>query len=203
MTISKGSAYGVRGAPLPADGVVVASDHEARLLLEAARRSKQPYPTLGLIGGDLCHTLGGLRDEGRLRSLDAVTFPVDVAEVSVDGRSHIFVAHCVARSPLWRRAVAVMNAQWFRDWNLGPRAHPNDGVLDVSEARLSLRDLVKVRARLATGSHLPHPDIRVRRAAELRVELDRPLTIWLDGEVADRGRELSFRVDPDALVVVV
>lgn len=203
MTISKGSPYGSPGVPLPDDGVVVRSDHEARLVLEEARRERRPLPVLGLLGGDLCRTLGGRGDEARLRSGDAVTFPVDLGQVLVDGRLHVFVAHCIARSPSWRRTVAAMNAQWFRDWNLGPRAHPNDGLVDVYDATLTLADLPKVRSRLPAGAHLPHPRIRQRRAPGVQVELDRPLSVWLDGEVADRGRVLSVRVEPDALTVVV
>src|SRR5688500_9854272 len=152
MTISKGSPYGSPGVPLPDDGVVVASDSEARAVLEEARREGRPWPVLGLLGGDLCRTLGGgaggKRDEAALRSPVAVTFPVDLGQVLVDGRLHLFVAHCVARSPLWRRAVAAMNAQWFQDWNLGPRAHPNDGLVDVYDAKLTFGDLPKVRRRL-------------------------------------------------------
>lgn len=204
MTISKGSPYGSPGVPLPADGVVVASDHEARLVLEEARRAGRPWPVLGLLGGDLRRTLGGqAKDADGLRSPGAVTFPVDLGQVLVDGRLHLFVAHCVARSPAWRRAFVAMNAQWFRDWNLGPRAHPNDGVVDTYDATLTFGDLPKVRARLPAGAHLPHPRISQRRAAGVQVELERPLSVWLDGEVADRGRVLSVRVEPDALTVVV
>ena len=212
MPIAKGSAYGVPGAPLPEDGVVVASDDEARAVLEEARLAGNPYPPLGLLGGDLCRTLGGGRGgvrgqpgEGRLRSRDAVMFPVDLGQVLVDGRLHLFVAHCVARSPLWRRAIVAMNAQWWRgSWNLGPRAHPNDGLIDVFESHgLSLSDRWKVRRRVPSGTHLPHPGIRERRSQAVQVELERPLSVWLDGEVADRGRQLSIRVEPDALVVVV
>ena len=203
MTISKGSPYGAPGMPLPAGGVVVRSDHEARLALEEARTAGRPWPAIGLLGGDLCRTLGGTGDEARLRSADAVTFPVDLGQVLVDGRLHLFVAHCVARSPSWRRSVAAMNAQWFRDWNLGPRAHPNDGLVDVYDATLTFADLPKVRARLRSGTHVPHPRIAARRAAGVQVELERPLSVWLDGEVADRGRVLSVRVEPDALTVVV
>jgi hypothetical protein len=205
VTISKGSPYGSPGVPLPDGGVVVRSDHEARLVLEEARRQGRPWPVLGLLGGDLYRTLGGggRGDEARLRSREAVTFPVDVGHVLVDGRIHLFVAHCIARSRSWRRTVAAMNAQWFRDWNLGPRAHPNDGLVDVYDAALTLADLPKVRSRLHTGSHLPHPRIGQRRAPGVQLELDRPLPVWLDGEVADRGRVLSVRVEPDALTVVV
>lgn len=203
MTISKGAPYGLPGVPLPADGVVVSSDREARAVVEACRRDRRAFPVLGLLGGDLCRTLGGRRDEARLTTADAVTFPVDLGQVLVDGRLHLFVAHCIAHSPLWRRAVAAMNAQWFRGWNLGPRAHPNDGIVDVYEARLPLRELPKVRRRLPTGTHVPHPAIEARRAPAVQVDLKRPLSVWLDGEVVDRGRVLSVRVEPDALLVVV
>ena len=96
MTIRKGEAWG-ETAPLPDDGVVVSSDLEARQVLTAARLEKRPLPVLGLLGGDLCRTLGGRGDATRLRSDAAVTFPVDLGEVLLDGRLHLFVAHVVAR----------------------------------------------------------------------------------------------------------
>lgn len=203
MTISKGSPYGEPGASLPDDGVVVGSDAEARMVLEACRREGRPYPVLGLVGGDLCRTLGGPGDEGRLRTGAAVRFTVDLGQILVDGRLHLFVSHAVARNRLWTRAVVVMNAQWLGGWNLGPRAHPNDGLLDLYEARLGVRDLLKVRARLPMGAHLPHPAIRERRGRALQVELDRPLPLHLDGSHVGEGRSLSLRCEPDALVVVV
>ena len=57
---------------MPVDGVVVRSDGEARAVVEAARRAGEPVPALGLLGGDLCRTLGGKGDEARLRSADAI-----------------------------------------------------------------------------------------------------------------------------------
>lgn len=202
MTIRKGEAWGAPGA-LPDDGVVVRSDAEARAVLDAARREGRPYPVLGVIGGDLGRTLATPGDEDRLRSPAAMTFPLDLGQVLVDGRMHLFVAHLVARNRLWTRAVVAMNVQWFGGWNLGPKAHPNDGRLDTFDVRLPLRDLAKVRRRLPTGSHLPHPGIEVRRAAAVTFELDRPLPVWLDGEQVDEGRVLAVRLEPDALRVVV
>jgi hypothetical protein len=204
MTIRKGEAWGAPGA-LPDDGVVVRSDAEARQALEAARRDGRPYPVLGLLGGDLARTLAAPGDEARLRSVErgAMTFPVDLGQVLVDGRLHLFASHLVARNRWWTRAVVAMNAQWVGDWNLGPKAHPNDGVLDTFDARLPLGDLWKVRRRLPTGTHLPHPGIAVRRAAAVTFELDRALPVWLDGERVDEGRVLAVRLEPDALRVVV
>ncbi len=100
-------------------------------------------------------------DEARLRSADAMTFPVDLGRVHLDGRDHWFVAHAIVRGRLWiGRAVAVMNAQWLGDWDLGPRAHPDDALLDVTDGALPLGDLAKARKRVRLGTHLPHPALR-------------------------------------------
>ena len=203
MPISKGQPWGAPGS-LPDDGVVVRSDAEARALVEQARKERRPPPPLGLLGGDLCRTLGGGRSgEDRLRSAQAVTFQVDLGVALLDGRIHLFVAHLVARSRLWRRAFVAMNAQWLGDWNLGPRAHPGDGLLDVYEATLPLNQVLAVRSRLRHGTHLPHPGIRERRTAAAQVTLERALPVRVDGVAVGSAKNVAVRVEPDALVVVV
>jgi len=203
MAIRKGEAWGAP-APLPDDGVVVASDAEARAVVTAARNDKRPLPTLGLLGGDLCRTLGGLGDPSRLRSAEAVTFPVDLGEVLLDGRLFLFVAHLVARRRAWRgRAVVVMNAAWLGPLNLGPKAHPGDGLLDLSDGALGWRDRVEARRRARVGAHLPHPAIATRRTRAAQLHFERPVPVRLDGELVGAFRDLSVRVEPDALRVVV
>ncbi|MGI8758575.1 MAG: diacylglycerol/lipid kinase family protein [Acidimicrobiales bacterium] len=203
MAIAKGAPWGVPG-PLPAQGVVVRSDAEARAVVTAARRAGEIPPALGLLGGDLCRTLGGRGDEGRLRSPEAMTLPCDLGSVLLDGRIHFFVAHLVARGSWWRgRVFVAMNAAWLGRWNLGPRAHPGDGLLDTYDARLTPRQALQVRARLPQGAHLPHPGIAGRRAKAVQVDLGRRLPVRLDGEVVAAARALSVRVEPDALTVVV
>jgi hypothetical protein len=195
MTIEKGSPYGEPGS-LPAGGVVASSDREARRELERARLEGRPLPAVGLTGGDLWHTLGGA---GALN----VRFPVDLGEVLIDGRLHYFVAHLVAHTRTWSYTFLAMNAQWLGSWNAGPRAHPGDAVLDTYEAKLGWSDRFKVRSRLAHGVHLPHPGIRERRAPAVQVSLPRSLPVLLDGEDVGEGRNLSVRLRPDALTVVV
>lgn len=202
MTIEKGKPWGAPGA-LPADGVVVRSDAEARAVLEEARRQGSPFPALGLLGGDLWRTLGGTLSEARLRSPAATTFPVDLGEVLVDGRLSLFVAHVLAHNRLWSKGFVAMNAQWRGPWNLGPRAHPGDALLDTYDLCLRPGDLNKVRSRLHSGTHLPHPRIRERRAPAVQVDLDRALPVELDGERIGTGRVISVRLQPDALTVVV
>jgi diacylglycerol kinase family enzyme len=183
--------------------VVVGSDAEARDVVVSARRAGVPVPTLGLLGGDLCRTLGGTGDPARLRSGAAVTFPADLGTVMVDGRQDWFVAHAVARTRLWTRAVLALNAQWLGSWNVAPRAHPDDALLDVYAVRLAPGELTKVRARLPTGTHLPHPGITERRVPSATFTLDHPLVLRLDGTRVGPVHELRFGLEPDALTVVV
>jgi hypothetical protein len=202
MPIEKGEEWG-RHALLPADGVVVHSDAAARAIVEQARRDKAPLPPIGLAGGDLCRTLGGTGDERRLRSEAAMAFDVDLGSALVDGRLVFFLAHLVARARTWTRAVAAMNAEFLGAWDVAPRAHPGDGLLDVIDADLVLSDLLPIRARLRTGTHLPHPRIRVRRTGAAQFDLPRRLAVRVDGVALGTAHTLSIRVEPAAVTVYV
>ncbi|HUR23350.1 MAG TPA: hypothetical protein VMZ73_05700 [Acidimicrobiales bacterium] len=199
MPIGKGDPYGEPGG-LPEGGVIARTDAEAAAALTAARRDRRPFPALGLLGGDLCRTLGGGAGGDELQG---VRFTVDLGEALLDGRLHLFVAHLVARTTWWTRAFVAMNAQYLGDWNLGPRAHPNDGLIDTYDAHLGRNQLLPVRARLHHGAHLPHPGIKERRTAALQVELERPLKVRLDGAGVGKAQVISVRVQPDALTVVI
>jgi hypothetical protein len=205
VTIRKGEAWGEVGG-LPDGGVVVRSDAEARRVVTEARRAGRPLPPVGLLGGDLCRTLGGRGDEARLRGDGAARLPVDVGSVLVDGVQHWFVAHLVVRRSWWRgRIVAAMNAEFVGAWDVAPRAHPDDGLLDVLDVSpaMPLTDRVTARRRLPSGGHLPHPAIAVSRRPAVQFDLDRPTPVWLDGEPVGEARRLSVRLEPDALVCVV
>lgn len=198
MPIAKGQPWGEPG-PVPEGAVEVGSDAEAAAVVSEARRNGRPLPPLVLRGGDLRKTLGA----GAGSSLLGLCFPIDLGEATLDGQPHLFVAHLVARSRLWTRAFVAMNAQWLGTWNLGPRAHPNDGLLDTYEVRLTPGQLAAVKSRLHHGAHLPHPGIGERRAGEVTVELDRPLPVRLDGVVTARASSIVVRAAADALVVAV
>jgi YegS C-terminal NAD kinase beta sandwich-like domain len=203
VTIRKGEPWGEVG-PLPDDAVVVRSDAEAREVVTEARRAGEPIPPLGLLGGDLCRTLGGSGDEAHLRSDAATILPVDLGAVLVDGRLQWFVAHLVARGTWWNgRVVTAMNAQFIGAWDVAPRGHPNDGRLDVLDGDPSLGVRWQVRSRLVTGTHVPHPAIEERHVSALQVDLERATTIHLDGVAVGSARSLSLRVEPDALRCIV
>jgi diacylglycerol kinase family enzyme len=184
--------------------VVVRSDAEARAVVTEARRAGDPVPVLGLLGGDLCRTLGGTGSEERLRSPEAVTLPVDLGAALVDGRLHWFVAHLVARHRWWRgRVVAAMNAQYLGAWDVAPRGHPADGRLEVLDGALPLGQRLAARKRLPTGTHVPHPAIEQLRVTAHQVAFDEATPLYLDGEPLGPARNLSIRVEADALRCVV
>jgi diacylglycerol kinase family enzyme len=203
VTIERGQEWGEPGL-LPEHGVVVRSDAEARAVVEEHRRASKEVPPLGLVGGDLCRTLGGSADPARLRQDGARRLPIDLGAALIDGRLHWFVAHLVAHRGLWRgEAWLACNAQWWGNWNVAPGAHPDDGQLSIVEAAVPVGDRLKVRARLRSGNHLPHPSIRVRRLRAAQVEWAIPRSVWLDGERVGSGRRISVRVEPDAATVVI
>jgi YegS C-terminal NAD kinase beta sandwich-like domain len=205
MTIRKGEAWGEPG-PLPPDGVLARTDREVRAVAEGALVNHGRPPAVGLLGGDLCRTVGGRGDEVRLRSDAAVRLPVDLGHVWLDEREAWFAAHLVARRWWWwGRLFAVVNAQYLGAWDLAPTGHPNDGRLDVVDVSpsMSLRDRLRARSRLPLGTHVPHPAITTRRVTSLDERFDPPLKVWLDGVPEGEVHHLVVKALPDALTVVV
>jgi hypothetical protein len=202
MGIGRGRDWGSAG-DLPDGGVIVGNDAEARRLVTDARRRGEPIPTLGLAGGDLCRTLGGTGDVQRLAT-HGHTVTCDLGSVLVDGRIHWFTAHLVAlHSRLAGRFVVVMNAAFIGSWNLGPRAHPGDGLLDVSDGNLRPSQRIRAVRRLRSGTHLPHPDIATSRVDAFSASFERPVRVLLDGVRVGTARKLAIRVEKDALTVVI
>lgn len=203
MTIRKGEPWGGPGTLAPG-APVVDDDAGLRAIVEAARRANATPPEVGVVGGDLCRTVGGPGDRDRLAK-GGTRLPIDVGRVDIDGTTYWFCAHLVARRRLWwGRAAVVMNAQWLGAWDLGPRAHPNDGLLDRTEGQLPLGDRREARRRARTGTHVPHPALEVSRSAHHELVFDPPVGVWLDGvRVAARANRLVVDVEADAAVIVV
>ena len=135
---------------------------------------------------------------------DAITLPIDVAEAEVDGHVHVFLAHVVARRSWWTgRVWAAMNAEWLGAWDVAPRAHPGDGLLDTLDVSMSLRDRIEARRRLATGTHVPHPAVAQQRIGHAHVTFDTALGVWIDGVRVGDATSLTVRVTGEAVDVVV
>ena len=190
MVIEKGKDWGTPGV-LPPDASVARSNAELRALVSEGAR------VIGVTGGDLCRTLNG---SGSL----SMVFPIDLCRLTADKVDELFVAHCVARNGwLHGPITAVMNAQFIGSWDVAPRSHPNDGVVDVLEITMGVGDRLKARKRLATGTHVPHPLIAQRRVSTAEFHLNRPTKIWLDGEHVTTLNDFTITVEPDTLTIVI
>jgi diacylglycerol kinase family enzyme len=182
------------------DTLEVRNDDE----LAAALSCGDPRPLL-IRGGDLHRSVGAPRGAAATTRL-----PIDVIDVTADDRRLTAVAHVVARRRgrigWWRGPIiALMNVDHRGRWDAAPRAHPNDGWLDVIEVdeAMSWRSRWQAWRRLPTGSHLPHPDIGTRRSRAEMFTFDEPLALWVDGVERGTVRSLSVAVRPDGAVVYV
>ena len=198
MTIRKGEPWGL-SRPVPADAREVSSDAELADLATSARAAGADPPPVVLLGGDLYRTLGGTGDRRRLDDGTAMAFPLDIGVASLDGGGErVFAAHLIARRRRWAGPFAVaMNAAWLGRFYLGPRAHPNDGLLDVTEGELPPTQRLLARSRARTATHLPHPALRTARSPSTELTFERPVPVRLDGRPAGRGRRILVRCEPD------
>ena len=105
-----------------------------------------------------------------LLQIDFRTRPPSTANSSTSSR--IVVAGTIAiqhRTPL-STCLILSNSGILRSRDVLPRAHPNDGFVDVLEVdpKISIRQRAIAWSRSATGSHLPHPNFRVSRSIDFQ-----------------------------------
>ncbi len=182
------------------------SDHEARIIVEAARRSEEKIPVLKLLGGNLAKTLGagGEASVGK-------KFKCDLGSVLIDGRLYWFVSNLAAVKSRWRGDKTswhkgfflAMNSAWLGSLNLATRAHPADGKLDILAGKLKFRENREFRRRAKSGIHLPHSNINYRRAASATHSFEKPVSIYLDGTFVARAENLAIRIEPLALSILI
>jgi hypothetical protein len=229
VTIEKGRPWGAPWAATAGAGPVEAeSDADlARLLAPSlvgggagneerradGARAVAAGAEIVLRSGDLLRTIGLERPRP---PAERYRYPIDVGIAHLgrsadgDGERGVvapFVAHLTVRDrPLVGLgpglSVAVMNAAWLGDLRLGPRAHPNDGLLDVSEGTVGLTQRREADRRARTGSHLPHPGLRTSRVRRWEHSWGRPVPVWLDGVRRGRFRSVVVEVVPDGAAVV-
>lgn len=170
--------------------------HDDRGLAELLAR--HPGARVLLDGGDLFTSLGGQAPA------EPFEMPIDLLEVTADGRQHLAAAHVVARRRGWRgHFVVAMNGTHLGGWNLGPKAHPNDGIVDLTSGSLGLGDRLKARRRAPAGAHLPHPDLTTSRRRSLELHLATATPLFIDGVKVGRVSHLVIAVRGDAGRIVL
>ena len=208
MPIQKGEPWGQRGG-VPPKVINCRHDAEVAATVWAARNGADDggdeLVAVRAFTGDLLKTVGGTQGAPESSGTDVLLLPVDLCVASIDdGEAQPFVAHLVAHHFGWRgEAAAVMNAAWHGDWYLGPRSHPNDGLVDTTVGRLPFRQRLEASRRAKLGSHLPHPALTTTRRSSWSHEFERPTPVFLDGQEPVNARRVSVEVEPDAFILVL
>ena len=179
MTISKHGSYGSQ-VSRPTTLHVLQSD------LEIAQHyvSGDTATPCTVTKGSLAQALG--ISSGRIQNLDPnqqMTL-VDIDLLQIDFRattpstansstsSRIVVAGTIAiqNRTLLSTCLILSNSGLLRGRDVLPRAHPNDGFVDVLEVdpKISIRQRAIAWRRSAIGSHLPHPSFRVSRSIDFQ-----------------------------------
>ena len=193
MTIRTGEEWGEAVDSAPEGTRTAFTDRDVAQALE------DRHPVL-VRGGTLHHSLGSPVGDAVTRRL-----PIDLVEV-VDTSSETRIAASVAnislslRGPLrrWRgRIIVVTNCGECAGVRPCPRAHPNDGVLDVLEVDASMTLFQRRLAwkKAISGSHLPHPSLSVWSGAKFC------LTVQPNEQIVVDGVDLKFTGDVELRVV--
>jgi len=99
--------------------------------------------------------------------------------------------------------VVIASGQFLRGLDVVPRGHPGDGRAEVQVYELGRRERRAMRARLATGAHLPHPRIRSRPARDVVVHAARRLALEIDGVTRPPISDVHVAVLPAAFRLLV
>lgn len=200
MTIEKGVAWGsVEMTPF---NLVVAPDEEA-----AARAIRIGATHVQLLSGDLLRALGVEGSQTRLTPGEpSLHLPCDMLSVSIDDGDPFVAIGSLMIGSRWRPRAWLATGGFLGDLNVTPRAHPNDGVLDVLEfgPGLGVRQLLTIRWRMRRGDHLPHPLLSIRRAAKFDWGSDARggfARVIVDGRIHGRARRVDVVVQPDAFTL--
>lgn len=215
MTIEKGAPW---GSPFHDELPRLSAGDDADLARLAHDHRSDGEPPVIMVGpGDVAATIGAdislIATNGGAARYNR--YPMDLGYLSLGDRAEHaeqtipFVAWVLGHrwpslvrtwSP-WPELI-VMNTPLASGLRLGPRAHPNDGRLDVTVGSLPWRQGREAYRRAGTGTHLPHPRLDVTRGADAEFSPGRRLRVVVDG--VDRGRwsRLSVFVVPDAFVLV-
>ncbi len=194
MTIRKGEQWGHR-VPTP-DVFRVAED-------DADLATHGPGEPLSLRRGDLHKALGG--PTLPRRGCDCTSVPIDALRCLVtltDGQTtERWAASSVAIGTWWSGEFVVVSNSGFLDGlNIAPRSHPNDGEADAVTLRpgMSRRQRFMARRRARTGTHVPHPDISVRRVNSFtRERTHRRERLSIDGRAVAEWQSIDIVVVAD------
>ena len=204
MPISPGSPWGVV-APLPDCPLYLKSDRELGVFLRDHSAKQIHDQSIVMKSGDIPRVLGVLDRPRNAEYLRVVIDAIVVSYTDAVGIEHSDV--CIASLSIARRffrgAISVVtNSGYWRKHEVAPRAHLNDGKLDIFEVsgamRMGQRRMMWKKAE--TGSHLPHPLVSYSQGDFFHWK-GKPQRLVIDGQYVGMVTNVSCRVQSDCAQV--
>lgn len=167
-----------------------------------------PTNRVFLTGGDIARSLGQPQVPAVGSACTEVTIDAMLCDImNSDGQSTLIVAaSSIIVGNYWKgRHLIVSNAGWIGDSNVAPRAHPNDGKVEMLTMRshMSLRQRFLARRKMNTGVHLPHPDLSSAQISTTVIESKGREILVIDGDKISNWTSISITVQPDYWRVLV
>lgn len=196
--IRRGEPWG-HATTMPDDAIIIRSDH--------ALAAADPGRAIFLAAGNIAHSLGNPAIPSTGDACTEVSIDAMICSIVVNGgEQQIIGASSIVIGSQWRgRQVIITNAGWLNGSNIAPRAHPNDGFVEMltMSPRMTFRQRVLARRRMRTGTHLPHPEISMNRINSASVERIGGEKLCIDDREIPSWTSVSIHVEPDYWRVVV
>ena len=209
MTIRKGANWGQQIAR-PDNLVYCNDDTAASILITNNLLKSLELPKIAIRNSNLARVLGidGAKDtpDTTTKVLSTLFDLIRVDCVTVKGTpATVFgLGYALLRNSWWHgEIVAVLNESFIGDWDCAPRAHPNDGKLDVVIVSSEMKRSQRLRAsrRVRSGTHVPHPDITIARQTYFEATISAPRMLVVDGRRISTVKACKFTVIPDAVTL--
>jgi hypothetical protein len=205
MTIRKGKNWGTSGTA-PTNFPTVKTDSQLAQL---------PKGTVcALTGGDLHQSLGSpalVVAGAPCTQLDLDAIAVNVVlenetQQNYIAASRVEINQFRPRRLFPTRYVCITNGGIVDGRNITPRAHPNDGILDlmVINKTMTLRQRIGALSKARTGTHIPHPDIDIQRRETFTLRREAMTEhLRIDGCLIQNWISVDIAVLPDYWKILV
>jgi YegS C-terminal NAD kinase beta sandwich-like domain len=206
MPITPGSAWGVR-CDAPTDSLLLRTDREVGVFLRDHNAKEIQSQPISYESGDLIKVLGL---DSALRGQQCLKVIVDAIAVEYEDthgkKQHdvCFGSLHIGKRYLQGALSIVSNSGCWRGREVAPRAHPNDGKLDIVEISAAMRWSQRRLAwkKTAAGAHLPHPLIQYSQGDFFQWK-GASKRLVIDGEFVAHVQKVSCRVQSDCLALFV
>lgn len=200
MTIRKGEEWGRRDITPPS--FFIAED-------DADGASQPPHTPFAVCRGDMYTALG--QPALPVHHAECTIVPIDalvctITYVSGDIETVHAFSHVTIGSWWKGRHLIASNSGFIDGTNIAPRSHPNDGEFDTVNiaASMPLKQRFIARRKAKTGTHVPHPQISIKRSTSEEFARERPQErLAIDGVAVAQWVKISISIEPDYWEIIL